>query len=215
MGCVTRSIRIIRATQEINAPMPKISPRWLILGAVILVFVLIVALFVRDAQTPITPVTQPLTQTFDKSPTGFTMKYPADWNYTIPTIGVFVLAPEQMPDEKELVPTFTIQRAEPLSVTGTLDNALDRYLQNGPLRVPGRWQITSAIQTLQIDGRDARQVEIEGADAPGSPPLHTKIVVTASNNTLVYFLSTTMPVSKRAAFEPTLDAMLKTVHLLE
>ncbi|MEO8393397.1 MAG: hypothetical protein ABI700_10440 [Chloroflexota bacterium] len=195
--------------------MPKISLRWLIVGAGVIVFVLIVVLFVRDAQTPITPVAQPLTQTFDKSPTGFTMKYPADWNYFIPTIGVFVLAPEQTPDDKELVPTFTIQRAEPISITGTLDNALDRYLQNGPLHTPGHWQVTNAIQTVQIDGRDARQVEIEGADTPGSQALHTKIVVTASNNTFVYFLSTTVPASKRATFEPTLDAMLKTVHILE
>ncbi|MBI1259415.1 MAG: hypothetical protein GC204_18260 [Chloroflexi bacterium] len=176
---------------------------------------MIIAIFVHDAQTPPTPVALPLTHIFDKSPTGFTLKYPDDWTYAIPTIGVFVLAPTETLNGTQPGPTFTVQRAEPLSIMGTLDSALDRYLQSGPLRTPGRWQITDPAHTIEFDGRDARMTQLEGADVQGTPALHTQIITTSANNSLVYLLITTVPVSKRAAYEPTLDAMLKTVQILE
>src|SRR5664279_1458435 len=134
MGCATRSTRITHGTREISL----MKRSWLMAGAAVIVFALLVVVFVRDAQTPQTPVAQPLTHTFDQSPSAFTMKYPDDWQYSIPQLGVFVIAPLQAVNDNEIVPTFTVQRAEPLSVVGTLDKALERYLQNGPLFTPGR-----------------------------------------------------------------------------
>ena len=195
--------------------MRKFSPTLLIIGAALLGLVVIIALFVHDAQTPPTPVALPLTHTFDKSPTGFTVKYPDDWDYAIPSVGVFVLAPTETLNGTEPGPTFTVQRALPLSVVGTIDKALDSYLQGGPLHTPGQWQVTSPAQPIQFDRRDARVAEIEGANVAGTPAIHTKIIATSSNNTFVYLVITTVPVSKRAALEPTLEAMLKTVQILE
>src|SRR4051794_3292102 len=160
-----RSIRIIHGTRKTSDAMPKFSLRWLIAGVVVIAFVGIAALFIRDAQTPATPVALPLTQTFDKSPTGFTLKYPDDWNYAIPSAGVFIIAPSQTLAGTEAGPTLTVQRANPLAVLGTLDKALADYLQSGPLHTPGRWQVTDTAHMIQFNGRDARMVELEGADA--------------------------------------------------
>jgi hypothetical protein len=195
--------------------MPKNLSRWLIIGVVVVALIGIIVLFLHDSQTPPTPVALPLTHTFDKSPTGFTLRYPDDWDYAIPSVGVFVLAPIGTLNGTEPGPTFTVQRANPLSVMGTIDKALESYLQGGPLHTPGQWQVTSAAQPIQFDRRDARVTEIEGANVQGTLPIHTKIIVTSSTNTFVYLIITTVPVSKRAALEPTLEAMLKTVKILE
>ena len=195
--------------------MPKIQRWWLLVGAGVIVFALIVLLFVHDAQTPAAPVAEPLTQTFDKSPTGFTLKYPDDWTYEIPAIGTFILAPSQTLDGTEAGPTFTVQRTEPLIELGTLDNVINRYLQNGPLHTPGNWQITKPLYTLQLDRQSTRAVELQGADVPNTPPLYTRIIAISAKNTFVYLLITTEPASKRTAYDPTLDAMLATVQILE
>src|SRR5690242_14761659 len=121
--------------------MRKFSPRILLVIVAVIAFGVIVALIVRDSQTPTTPVALPLTQTFDKS-SGFTLKYPDDWQYAIPSAGVFIVAPSQTLDGTEAGPILTVQRANPLEILGTLDKALNGYLQSGPLHIAGRWQVT-------------------------------------------------------------------------
>ncbi len=137
--------------------------RGLIIGAIVLIAGIIAALFIHDANTPPTPVALPLTKTFDQSPTGFTIQYPGEWEYAIPSVGLMILGPSETLFDNVPGPTFTIQRAEPLSVVGSLDNALDRYLQNGPLRISGQWQITQAANVFQFQDRDARVVELQAS----------------------------------------------------
>ncbi|MFN8373849.1 MAG: hypothetical protein U0694_13365 [Anaerolineae bacterium] len=60
-----------------------------------------------------------------------------------------------------------MQRIEPISIWGTPENALDSYLQSGPLRQSGRWTITTPITTTTLEDRDARMVELEGSDSEG------------------------------------------------
>src|SRR5215213_2086792 len=95
-------------------------PRWVFVAVVAAAVVIgIAVVFIRDAQTPRVPVALPLTKTFDESPTGFTLKYPEEWEYVIPTIGVLVMGPPQTLYENEPGPTLTIQRTQPLSISGT------------------------------------------------------------------------------------------------
>ncbi len=189
---------------------------WIIAAvAAFLAVAAVAAVFIRDAQTPRLPVALPLTKTFDDSPTGFTLQYPDEWQYVIPTVGVLVMGPTQTLSQNEPGPTLTVQRTQPLSISGTLDNALDRYLQSGPLSEEGLWHVTTATHQVTLDGRDARAVELEGANAAGLPQLHTRITATVADNSFVYLLVTTAPADRVDAFAPTLDAITATFQILE
>ena len=187
---------------------------WWIMVAVVL-FTLILVIFVRDAQAPPAPVALPLTRSFDQSPTGFTLMYPEEWEYQLPAQGMAVFGPAETLYNSVPGPTLTVQRAEPISVVGTLDTALDRYLQGGPLRTLDRWRISEAVRTVQLEGRDARLVTLEGADSEGAPATSARIVVTSADNTFVYFFITAVPVEKQSSYDPTFDDMLASVKILE
>jgi hypothetical protein len=178
----------------------------------------ILMLFLLDAravQSPNSPEALPLTRTFDESPTGFTLNYPEEWQYVIPSLGIMLLGPPETLNEGVPGPSLTVQRAEPLSVVGDLDAALERYLSSGPLRVSGQWEITDAAQVIRFDERDARGVELEGSIVEGGVPMHMRIVVTSADNTFVYLIITMMPLERRADLEPTLEAILATLRILE
>ncbi|MEP7290568.1 MAG: hypothetical protein ABI835_02240 [Chloroflexota bacterium] len=195
--------------------MPKLL-RWILFAGIpALLVVLLLFVFVRDAQMPPAPVALPLTETFDDSPSGFTFQYPAEWRYTIPVRGVLLLGPPQTIFDGEAGPSLTVQRSDPLTVVGTLDEGLDRYLNLGPLRTQGLWQITQPVSTTTFNGRDARAVELEGSNAEGTPRLFTRVVATVADNSFVYLIITSTPAERRAAFEPTLNAILDTIQILE
>jgi hypothetical protein len=102
-----------------------------------------------------------------------------------------------------------------LTVLGTLDSALDGYLQTGALRLPGRWQITDPISTILFEARDARMIEMMGSDFEGGAPMHTRIIATSADNTFVYMFITTVPADGRHSHEGTLQAILDSVRILE
>lgn len=195
--------------------MNKSSRLWAIGAAVLIVLILIAATVIQDAQTVRTPVALPLVNTFDKSPTGFSVQYPETWEYIIPMVGVMVMGPPETLFEGAPGPTFTVQRTLPLSITGSLEKALESYLESGPLRVEGRWQITLPITRTTLEERDARVVEVEGSDHANSPRLHARIIATTADNTFVYLFVISTPVDKQAHFAPTFAAMLATVRILE
>lgn len=195
---------------------PRKDLRWVIIAAaVIFVAVAIAVVFVRDAQTPPTPVALPLTQTFDDSPTGFTLKYPEEWQYIIPAVGVMVMGPPQTLFDNQPGPSLTIQRSYPLSISGSLEGALDSYLQAGPLSQEGLWQITVPIHETMLDNREARTVELKGSNAPGLAQLHTSITATAADNTFVYLVVASSPADRVANFAPTINAIMQTLEILE
>lgn len=217
MGCATRSTHTTHAIRGANLmpEAPHRDLRWvLIAGAAVFVVVAIAVVFIRDAQTAPVPVALPLTQTFDDTES-FTLKYPEEWEYIIPTVGVLVMGPPQTLFENEPGPTLTVQRSNPLSISGTLDAALNNYLQSGPFAEEGLWRVTLAAHESTIDQREARIVELQGANLAGAPELHTRITATAADNTFVYMIVTTTPADRVTAFSPTLDAIIATLQILE
>jgi hypothetical protein len=190
--------------------------RWWWVFGIVIVAALVLAVFVYDAQAPAMPTAAlPLTQTFDQSPTGFTLRYPEEWDYIIPDVGVAVFGPSEALNNGVPGPTFHVQRSFPLSVVGTLDAAMDRFLQNGPLRNPDRWHVVEAVQPVQVEGRDARTVVVEGADSAAAPPLRSRITAVSSDNTFVYFFIASVPVANLPTYEATFDAILASVRILE
>ncbi len=188
---------------------------WAAIGVVLAVLTAIIALFIADAQSTKTPAPLPLVNTFDDSPTGFSFMYPEDWEYMIPLLGVLVTGPSQTLYGNQPGPTFTVQRIEPISIWGTLENALDSYLQSGPLRNPDRWTIVAPVSITTLEDRDARIVELEGSDSASSAPIHTRIIATLADNTFVYIFITSVPVDHQNLYASTLQAMLDSVRILE
>jgi len=126
-----------------------------------------------------------------------------------------LMGPPQTIFQGEPGPTLTIQRADPLTVVGTLDAALDRYLELGPLSDQALWEVVEPIRATTFEGRDARAVDLQGANAEGAPELYTRVIATAADNTFVYLFVLSTPAERRAAFDPTLNAMLETIRILE
>ncbi len=181
---------------------------------VLLAVAAVITVFVIDAQAVKTrpPV---LSKVFDKSPTGFTLRYPDGWEYLIPMIGLMTMGAPETLYQNQPGPTFTVQRTLPLSISGSLDEALNNYLQSGPLRVTGRWSITAEISQTRLEGRDARVVELVGSDQPDALRLHTRMIATAADNTFVYLFITTAPEGEQARYEPLFKAILESVEILE
>lgn len=157
----------------------------------------------------------PLTQVFDASPQGFTMRYPADWDYSIPMQGLMLLGPQATLFQATPGPTFTVQRLGPLGTFGSLEAALDLYLRRGPLRADRFWQQQGEVSSGAFRDRPALRVEIAGRENADSPESRGRIVATLAQNTFVYIIALTAPLTDWAAVEPTLQAMLDSLEILE
>lgn len=187
---------------------------WVIAGGLAGVAVTLLAVFL--ATRPSVPNSSDLlTRTFDKSPTGFTFRYPDGWEYLIPMQGLLVLGDPTTLYESVPGPTFTVQRNDPLTVFGTLDEALDLYLRRGPMRPDRSWEMLGEINKSTFEGRDALIVDIQGKENEVSPELRAHVVVTTSQNSFVYMLILTAPAENWSAHEPILTAMLDSLKLLE
>lgn len=187
---------------------------WLVL--LVAVIIIVVGVVVVLTRQPSTAAGQPeLALTFDKSPTGFTLRYPRGWEYVIPMSGLVVLGPPQTLYDNQTGPTFTIQRSDPLSVYGTLDEALDRYLRRGPLRPDRQWAISGDITTSTFLGREARLVDLQGKENAVSPELRAQVVATVAQNSFVYIIVLTAPAADWEQQQPILRAMLDTTQILE
>lgn len=183
--------------------------------AVVLILIAAGLVTILTWQAGISATSPELTRTFDKSPTGFTLRYPQDWEYLLPMSGLVVFGPPKTLNENQTGSTFTIQRIDPLSVYGTLDEALDRYLRRGPLRPDRQWAKTGDVTTITFLGRDARQVEIQGKENAVSPELRAQVIATVAQNTFVYIVVLTAPSAEWEQQQATLQAMLDTLRLLE
>ncbi len=157
----------------------------------------------------------PLTQVFDDSPQGFTVRYPAEWDYTIPMQGLMLLGPTSTLFQAKPGPTFTVQRLGPLGSFGTLEEALDLYLRRGPLRSDRFWVQQGDITSTTLLDRAALRVEIEGKENEDSPESRGRILATLAQNTFVYIIALTAPLEEWPTIEPTLQAMLESLQILE
>jgi hypothetical protein len=157
----------------------------------------------------------PLVNHFGESPRGFSFDYPDGWTYVIPLPGTLLAAPEALLSDGQPGPSFTVQRGQPLTISGTVREALQAYLDNGPLRVPGRWRIVGDIVPATLDGREALSVLLNGSEANSGEPFETRITAAAADSRFVYLIITSVPESQRGQYISTLAAMTASVKLLE
>lgn len=160
------------------------------------------------------PRVLPLTRHFDKSPTGFEFSYPEDWEYVIPVQGVLLAGFRESVEQGEPGPTFTVQRALPVSIHGSVSGALNAFLEFGPLSTPERWRVVTEEHDGTLEGRPARIIEFEGHDE-GGPMLFVRIIAVEADNTFVYQFILSVPLEMRERYLPTLEAILETVKILE
>jgi hypothetical protein len=187
---------------------------WIAAGVIgLLVVIAAVALLLSRTGTP--SASDGLSRTFNNSPTGFTLKYPEGWQAVIPMQGLVLFGAPDTLNNVEPGPSFTVQRVEPLSVYGTLDEALGLYLRRGPLRSDRSWAKLGEIAKTTFDGRDALTVDIQGKENEASPELRARVMAATSKNTFVYVIIMTAPAATWDADEPTMTAMLNSMAMLE
>jgi hypothetical protein len=192
----------------------KLSRNKRLIGAVVTLLV-VGAGIVFLASRSLAPASDgALTQTFT-SPTGFTLRYPDNWETAIPMSGLMVAGMRATLYENQPGATFTVQRSQPFEVYGTLDEALDQYLRRGPLRADRAWTVINEITPTTFDGHDALIVDIQGKENEASPELRAHILTTTADNTFVYLLILTAPAADWSAHEPTLRAMLDSLEIIE
>ncbi|MBZ0287757.1 MAG: hypothetical protein K8I30_09095 [Anaerolineae bacterium] len=179
------------------------------------VLVVIVAVLLLVNQAGLSVPDDGLVRIFNNSPTGFTIRYPDGWQSIIPMTGLVVFGAPDTLNNVEPGPTFTVQRTDPLSVYGTLNEALDLYLRRGPLRPDRSWKPLGEITQMTFAGRDALSVNIQGRENDVSPEMRAHIVATTAQNTFVYILVLTAPAEDWGVDEPTLTAMLNSLQMLE
>lgn len=157
----------------------------------------------------------PLTQTFGDSPSGFTFRYPEDWRPFIPMQGLMVAGPPDTLNGATPGPSFTIQRAGPVSVYDSLDAAFNDYLTKGALSPQRQWHKLSEITHLTLQGRDTLVVDLQGLENAASPEQRARIYATTSQNTFVYYIILSAPVATWETDEPLLTAVMNSFQILE
>ena len=179
--------------------MPKFSPRLLLGSIVLLVFGAIVALFVHDAQTPPTPVALPLTHTFDKSPTGFTSNIPMIGTTRFQVLAYLCLRQRRRSTARNPAPPSPFSAPSRSRSWGRLTKRSTATCKAG--RCIRRGSGRSPVQPSRFNSMDATRAwqRLKARTSPGHLPSTRKIIATSSNNTFVYLVITTVPVSKRAA----------------
>ena len=145
----------------------------------------------------------------------FRFRYPDGWQYQIPqTNMLFLVSPEVLQQQEGA--TVTIQRSIRLSTEAeTLADALDIYLQRGPLRADRAWSIVEAVHTTTLSGREALTVVLEGAEVVDTTPMHSEIFMTEVGAGFVFIFTMTAPQEQWTRLEPMLVAIRQSVEILE
>lgn len=155
----------------------------------------------------------PLTETYT-SPTAFNFKYPEGWTIAIPAMNVLILSQnETLTDAPG--PTFTIQRSVQFSRAESLEEALETYLQRGPLQEDHLWETTTEITPISFNDREALMIELEGRDQADFPPSYLKIITTKAERGPVYFFVMTIPLNEHETIAPLFDSILQSIEIVE
>jgi hypothetical protein len=154
-----------------------------------------------------------LTQQFESN--AFVFRYPEDWTYQIPqTNMLFLVSPEVL--QQKAGASMSIQRSLRLSAeTNSLADALNTYLERGPLRRDRAWTLAGAIETIEFDGREALFVAVEGSENTGSLVMRSEIIITQGTNQFFYIFTVTAPLEQWEAVAPSFQAILESVRILE
>jgi hypothetical protein len=146
---------------------------------------------------------------------GFRMVYPKGWQHQILQTNIlFLSSPETL--QLEAGASMVVQRSIRLTgETETLEEALKLYLERGPLRTDGAWEILAEIAPITFAQRDAIAVALEGADSEDAIPMHSKIIATRADNGLIYIFAVSAPVERWNTDGETLELILASVEILE
>ncbi len=155
-----------------------------------------------------------LPNTYDRSPTAFTLDYPEDWLVQIPQPGTLLVATQSTLTGNP-GPSLLVHRSELLAAVNNLDEALDVYLENGPLHPNNSWDIVIEQKTTSIGKREGLLIELMGRDIDDGPLLRTRILVARAGSGAIYFMTFTTPEDTWGDLVSTLDAIQETIEIIE
>lgn len=181
----------------------------------LLVFAVLAGMILFFAATRPTsaPGVDPLVNTFDDTP-AFTFDYPEGWVVSNIFQGVLVAGLPESLDDSVPGPVFTVQRTLTSGITGDLSGAIAMYLEAGPQRQPGMFEITMPETDTTIDGRPGRVIELEGAE-PGGIAMHSRVAAVEADNSFIYLFIMSLPRRQRDAYRATFDLILDSVRIFE
>lgn len=151
---------------------------------------------------------------YTESPSAFAFNYPQGWSYQIPQMGLLILA-QPGTFSGEPGPTFTIHRSTSLGMYGSLEAALDEYMQRGPLRPDHGWETVGEITPTTFRGLEALEVEVQGSEFEGWENLHARIIAAQPSSLVIYLFVLAAPVDQWEASLPVLTRVLDSVELFE
>ncbi len=151
---------------------------------------------------------------YTESPAAFAFNYPEGWHYQIPQMGVLILA-QPATFNGQPGPTLTIHRSTSLGMYGSLEAALDEYMQRGPLRPEHGWEMVGEIEPVTFKGLEALEVEVQGSEFEGWENLHARIIATQPSSLVIYLFVLAAPVDQWEASQPVLTSVLDSVELFE
>jgi len=145
----------------------------------------------------------------------FRFSYPETWRHNIPQQNMLFLASPEVRNQ-EVGASMTIQRSIRLTGEATsLDDALDIYLRRGALRSDRAWEIVEEAQAIVFANRDSLRIALEGAERAGDTLMRSEIYVTQANNELIYVFAISAPLEQWQAIQPTFQAVLDSITILE
>ncbi|MEL7435602.1 MAG: PsbP-related protein, partial [Chloroflexota bacterium] len=154
-----------------------------------------------------------LDRTFESN--AFSFDYPSDWQYQIPQMNMLFLASPQVLVQ-EAGATMTVQRSIGVTTQAeSLADAMSFYLERGPLRSDRAWEMTSEIEATTLDTYDAVRVTVEGAEQIGTQEMRSYIILLQADSRYTFIFTSTAPIDQWDAVEPTFDAILASVDILE
>jgi hypothetical protein len=155
-----------------------------------------------------------LVNTFE-SVNAFSFKYPDGWQYVIPQYNVLLLGKPQTVIDQQPGPTLTVHRSLTLIAEGSLENALDTYLLQGPLSPDKAWKKLTDMIPITLSDLPAIVIDLQGSERPTWPELHTQITAVRARNGNIYFLSLSSPTGDWESDRPVLEAILNSIKIVE
>ena len=145
----------------------------------------------------------------------FTLRYPAGWQHQIPqTNMLFIASPEILAQQSGA--TVTIQRSVALTSTAeTLGDALDSYLERGPLRADRDWKLVGESVRGELDSYETVVAIVEGSEQAGTLPMRSEIHILEAESGFFFIVTLTAPIEQWETISPVLAQIRDSIDILE
>ncbi|GAB5490891.1 MAG: hypothetical protein Phog2KO_11060 [Phototrophicaceae bacterium] len=145
----------------------------------------------------------------------FSLNYPDDWQHQIPqTNMLFLASPEILAQEAGA--TVTLQRSVALSSSSeSLSEALNTYLERGPLRADRAWDLVGELETLEIDSYETVLATVEGSEQADTLPMRSEIYVLQADSGFYFIFTLTAPIDQWETVSPTFSAIKDSIDIRE